>query len=282
VSFLRHSSPRWRQRSRTEGLSDARHNQPGFIPAVIAALLGPERSEVHIVAGLTLSPFKAVEFPSQRPLRYRTPAVGHQGQMFNESSQRSPDSSDEPYTKVESVPASTLGFEVFHGLHRARQNVHGYWHGSFVSSIIDEEEFDVYFRSGDGLLIVRARRDVAESVAARLSATKRSGFELRKYNVNFDLLRQAAANVTGAWFSNMQLPNIRTEGAYGSQIDLDPEFRRLSQVGVITSLRVRWQGSSTLRDLYVGEHGSVYFEKQILLDDAISVVDSLGPYRYLA
>ncbi len=219
----------------------------------------------------TFVPFEVVRFPSNRKTL--------------KTEERRPRGSDDPqadpvYTQLAFSTHKVAGnFEQAILTHRKGVYVEGFWHGTPITHIVEQKKFDAYFDVNQKILITRARKETALSAVEALNDEFKDIFQLRTIGLDFAQIIPRAVNVIGSWFKGMQFTNVRTEAAFGSGINNDPEFKRMAALGRHSNLVVVMHFGSDMFKVNLSKEGSVYFMDEHPLQTCLSFVMHLRKYR---
>ncbi len=104
-------------------------------------------------------------------------------------------------------------------------------------------------------------------------------FDLQTLSLDFTQIIPKAINVIGSWFKGMQHTNIRTEAAFGSGINKDPEFLRMAELGHHSNLIVVMNFGSDTFKVNLSKQGSAYFMDEHPLQTCLDFVMHLRKYR---
>jgi hypothetical protein len=171
------------------------------------------------------------------------------------------------------------GFQVGRITHRQAVHVEGFWHGTPITELVQESKFDAYYRLDEKILIAHCRKEVALSAVRALNGGFGEVLELRPVEVDFARIIPRAITVIGSWFKGMSYSNIRSEAAFGNQINRDPEFARMCALGKHTNLIVVIShGADTLK-VNLSRDGSAYFMDNTPTQTCLEFVALLTQYR---
>ncbi len=219
----------------------------------------------------TFVPFEIAHFPEQRkPLK---------------TAERRPRGSDDPqadpvYTELRFTRGDKLGdFEVARITHRKGIRVEGFWHGTQITELVQQKVFDAYFALDRNILVAHTAKEIALSAADTLTHEFHSILELRAISLDFSQIIPHAVNVIGSWFKGMKFANIRTEAAFGSGVDKDPEFLRLGGLGSHSNLIVLMHLGADTYKVNISKDGSTYFMDGHPIADCLNFVMHLLKYR---
>jgi len=169
---------------------------------------------------------------------------------------------DPVYTSIrltgEGAPA---GFNHAAMTHRKGVRIEGLWHGNVITEVVQQSKFDAYFDLGNRIFIARTEKNIGLSAVKDLNEDEalREFFQLRTVDLDFRQIIPRAINVIGSWFKGMRYTNIRSEAAFGDQINRDAEFTRLSGLGQHSNLLVVLDFNGSAIKVNLSRVGSTYF-----------------------
>lgn len=214
-----------------------------------------------------ITPLKISVTPTQVPIAY-------QEEEFEQSA-----SSDAIFTEISYRPDNKVsGFDLLRVHHRSPVKVRGWWHNKFITQIVEEEQFDVFFRKNSNCLITNTKKEIGIDAMRSLHRGGPDKFEFSHGKLDFKRLIKECANLKGAWFEKMQYSSIRSEAAYGDRIDKDPEFERLLNHGVLQNIIIDIDYQGMLARVNASRMGSIYFIGEYALDYCLDFWDFISGY----
>lgn len=182
---------------------------------------------------------------------------------FDAEGMQTPKASDDVYTEILFRKDDCLGgFNVFDVRHRAPIKVKGWWHNNFITELIEDVSFSLYYKklSTDSLIAVtHVKKDISLAAMRTLEKDPDGAFFFETGEYDFPNIIKSCVNLKGAWFSEMEYSNIRSEAAYGDQIQNDPEFLRLHAVGALSNILVHIEFQGREVRINASKIGSLYF-----------------------
>jgi hypothetical protein len=215
--------------------------------------------------------FDIVRFPdTRRPIR--TEPRRPRGSRDEEA--------DPVFTELRFTRQDTVaGFEVARVTHRRGVHVEGFWHGTPITQFVEQKVFNAFFRLDDRALIAHTKKEIALAAADALCDEFSEVLELRNVELDFGQIIPIAINVIGSWFKGMRYTNIRSEAAFGSQINRDPEFLRMSRLGNHSNLVVVMNFGGEQIEVNLSRDGSAFFMGDYPVDVCLRFVIDLRRYR---
>ena len=190
------------------------------------------------------------------------------------------EAADPVYTQIKFPRDSRVGpFRMATVTHRKPVRVEGYWHGNLVMEVIQHKQFHAYFDVDEKALISHVQKDIALAAVDALNREFKEVFFLRELSLDFARIIPQALNVIGSWFKGMRFTNVRTEAAFGSQINRDPEFQRLSGLGSHSNLIVVMNFASQTIKVNLSRDGSAFFMDDTPLSVCLDFMLHLRHYR---
>jgi len=219
----------------------------------------------------TFVPFEIARFPDgTKPLKTKD---------------KPPRGTDDPeadpvYTKLTFSDGGKVGgFQRATITHRKGVRVEGLWHGTPITELVEHKEFDAYFDLEKKVFIAHTTKEVGLSAVDALNQEFKEIFDLRTAALDFARIIPHAVNVIGSWFKGMKFSNIRTEAAFGSGINKDPEFLRMAGLGNHSNLIVVMHFGSDTFKVNLSKEGSVYFMDEHPVHTCLDFVMHLRKYQ---
>lgn len=182
---------------------------------------------------------------------------------FEVEGMQTPKASDDIYTEISFRKNDRLsGFNVFDIRHREPIKVKGWWHNNFITELIEDESFNLYYKklTEDNIIAVtHVKKEISLAAMRTLEKGSAGEFQFEMGEYDFPNIIRTCVNLKGAWFSEMEHPNIRSEAAYGDQIQNDPEFLRLLAMGALSNILVHVDFQGHEVRVNVSKIGSIYF-----------------------
>jgi hypothetical protein len=171
-------------------------------------------------------------------------------------------------------PAGLTSYRVTHYM---VEQVEGRVRGQAFTEYARKEEFNLYVREADGLIIAAVRHPVAEDVTRIIRGGEIA--PIQALAVDLKTLRQATENVTGGYFRFADA-NLRASAYFGTHLENSPEFQEAERRGQIGSLLLFHEWNNAEREVRITSKCGVvllqrYADTGIELEIVLGVFDRL-------
>lgn len=126
------------------------------------------------------------------------------------------------------------GFDLYKAHHDLKVRQFGKVYGKTFNSYLQPTDFAMYFRPTDRLALLATKRDVVDGFLAALAESKK-GTEIKRHSVDLQSLVHRG-KIVGAWFSEIQQPNLKTAGFFGPDVDRSQEFQTATNRGQLSEV----------------------------------------------
>lgn len=200
------------------------------------------------------------KFPPSETLKHPRKVGPNPQTAFNVEGMQPHDAPDPIFTEIRYRHGDSLaGYKVFDVEHRQPVHIRGWWNNNWITQIIQDEKFNLYYNPDKQVAITHVRKEVSLSATSALEKWASNQFKFEINSLDFNKIIQGCANLKGAWFAKMQYPGIRSEAAYGDKIQRDPEFQRLLEHGVLQNIIVEIEFNGNIVKVNASKIGSLYF-----------------------
>lgn len=146
--------------------------------------------------------------------------------------------SDPLFTKLSFSTAQPIAkFKGGKITYRRSVQVDGLFHGEMVHELIEEMVFKIFYKHQKKIMVAAAQSSVAIAAMNSLARDFRDEIALAPFEIDFDRLVDAAADIQAVWFRRVHHDErIHREAVFGDHIDGSAEYDRMKQDGEITSI----------------------------------------------
>ncbi|MGB9005696.1 MAG: hypothetical protein WCB96_08235, partial [Candidatus Aminicenantales bacterium] len=165
---------------------------------------------------------------------------------------------------------------------RPEQQGDSHWfHGGHeLDEIVTEHRFIAYWHPERSLFVCHADRELARSAITSLNR-RLDGFALAPVRLDPQRVRQAHQHgvLLGVWLRRPGQDLIRTQAAFGADVENGPDFAQAVKKGELSSIRLQTMFDRRRLRVNVSRSGSMFFSQDAPLDTCLGFIIHLLAYR---
>lgn len=114
-------------------------------------------------------------------------------------------------------------------------------------------------------VVIRTNKQVAFDFVERMNMYV-DDFDLKRTEVDMDCLKNQLRELSGAWFSDMQSPNLASTAVFGPHVELSNEFQHAEQHGELSNITFPFELNGDPHKIMVTRQGAVVTYENFALD----------------
>ncbi|SEM14140.1 hypothetical protein SAMN04487786_1137 [Paenisporosarcina quisquiliarum] len=169
-----------------------------------------------------------------------------------------------------------IGFDKFIAHHEILVNKFGRANGQPFNKYIEPLDFNFFVDSSVNLMIFSLKIDAAKDFVKTYNTYHK--FEIEPLDIDLSKIISRVNSITGAWFSDMKIPNMNSAGYFGNNVNKSANFKQSNNVGLLSSIQFYFKNDDTnyehkiaisrkscivLMDKFVNEEAEMRFIRQI-------------------
>jgi len=190
-------------------------------------------------------------------------SMKQQLELFDKQSEGTPERRykllESNFLTLESGSVSSYDFK-----HDLKINKSGHVFGQNFSYYIEPNEFFVYTMSNLNLALVNVKKDVVIDLINVSRSYDDYGIRLVNIEIPIAEIIKKIGIINGAWFSDINEPNLKSAGLFGTNVDQSTQFLDTSKIGDLSAINFIYLYKGIDLKLQLTKFGSLVFQARIM------------------